>query len=118
MAKIDFEKFVTSLLCGDPQCNWTIGTVDIRNALKEQGLEYKDDKIVEIKRECPKPISAIDLEKRITSVEKKLCELQGKLSDIYAIVSKLNTNVPISPYPQHILKPGNVKCDTSNAHLF
>lgn len=123
MAKIDFEKFVTSLLCGDPQCNWNIGTVDIRNALKEQGLEYKDGKIVEIKQEpsigeygdmrIPK-----DLEDRFNGINEKLCELQDKLGDIYAIVSKLNMNVPIPQYPQHIFKPGNIKCDTSNAHSF
>ena len=57
MLKIDlrkFEEFVASLLCGDPQRNWTIGTVDIRQALKDQGLEYKEGKIQEINKcaEC------------------------------------------------------------------
>ena len=91
--------------------------------LEKQGLEYKDGKIVEIKQEPSRGeygdmrISK-DFEDRFNGINEKLCELQDKLGDIYAIVSKLNMNVPIPQYPEHILKPGNIKCDTSNAHLF
>lgn len=52
-AKIDLEKFICSLLSGDPTATWTVDTEDLRLALQDQGLKYKDGEIVEIEQEQP-----------------------------------------------------------------
>ena len=50
-AKIDLEKFICSMLNDSKTNAGYVHTKSIERALKEQGMEYKDGKIVEIEQE-------------------------------------------------------------------
>lgn len=136
MAKIDLEKLVTFILREDWQNAGFISHKSLCRALKEQGLEYKDGQIVEIKQESEetKPkrlflkkdmsfgegklykckikskdkIAYVSLEEvkstpkeaeystMLQSIWGKVCELEGKLGDIYKVISKPYQDIPQS----------------------
>lgn len=133
MPKIDLEKWVCSMIETFP--DFKEGGSIYQQALKDQGLEYKDGQIVEIKQESEeiKPkhlflkkdmsfdegklyrckmikskdkIAYVDLEEvksnpkeveystMLQSIWGKICELEGKLGDIYKAISKPHQDIP------------------------
>ena len=141
MAKIDLEKWVCSMIETFP--DFKEGGSIYQQALKDQGLEYKDGQIVEIKQEpeetkpkhlflkkdmsfdegklyrCTKikskdKIAYVDLEEvnsnpkeveystMLQSIWGKVCELEGKLGDIYKVISK-----PYQDIKQPVSIPSN-----------
>lgn len=135
MAKIDLDKWICSWIeaCPDFKERGKIPSM-YKQVLKDQGLEYKDGQIVEIKQELneTKPkhlflkkdmsfdegklyrckikskdkIAYVDLEEvksnpkeveystMLQSIWGKICELEGKLGDIYKVISKPHQDIP------------------------